>query len=370
MICLACNFIIENGSKFCGNCGKKVELVNSCPECKIINPKGSKFCGGCGLSLINLSKSINTDNLDPKDYPGKEDTTSCNNNNVSSTNTKKIFKSFIAVIIYLVLCLFVIPGVFVGLNFIVYNKPGGAISAIGFLIIINLTVFGFANLNIASSNKRTTSNFYFSVPFWLGLIGPLGTIITLMLNVKPTKNKILLGIVRFISFAIVLQIFREVSVFSQTTSAILSYLFGVLFALRGKKIFSYNWKSNNINNKLPNTNEKLDSKYIVDRSKSSLTNFDKSKSFLIEYFSKRKKNIALYLLVVHFIKVLIHFFVVNSNTIEAKRRRILNGFGSSENIDFIYLIENIYSQKLIIFIPSFFIVSFFIWYFNDKINAK
>ena len=58
MICLACNFIIENGSKFCGNCGKKVELVNSCPECKIINPKGSKFCGGCGLSLINLSKSI------------------------------------------------------------------------------------------------------------------------------------------------------------------------------------------------------------------------------------------------------------------------------------------------------------------------
>ena len=32
-----------------------------------------------------------------------------------------------------------------------------------------------------------------------------------MLNVKPTKNKILLGIVRFISFAIVLQIFREVT---------------------------------------------------------------------------------------------------------------------------------------------------------------
>ena len=125
----------------------------------------------------------------------------------------------------------------------------------------------------------------------------------------------------------------------------------------------------NINNKFSNVKEKSDSEYVINRSKTSLTNFDKSNSFLIEYFSKRKKNIVLYFLVVHFIKVLIHFFVANSNTLEAKRNRIRVGF-RSEDIDFAYLIENIYSQKLLIFIPSFLIVSFFVWYFNDKIRAK
>tara|TARA_B100000767_G_C19431874_1_gene396279 strand:+ start:39 stop:626 length:588 start_codon:yes stop_codon:yes gene_type:complete len=125
----------------------------------------------------------------------------------------------------------------------------------------------------------------------------------------------------------------------------------------------------NINNKPSNIKEKSDSEYVVDKSKTYLTNFNKSNSFLIEYFSKRKKNIALYFLVVHFIKVLIHFFVANSNTLEAKRNRIRAGF-RSEDVDFAYLIENIYSQKLFIFVPSFLIVSFFVWYFNGKIKAK
>jgi len=177
--------------------------------------------------------------------------------------------------------------------------------------------------------------------------------------------QILLGVFVGINFAV---FGRGTGVFSALgiVSFWLSYKF-VKWLYKTK--LSKSITTDNINNKSSTINEKSNSQYVVNRSKISLTNFDESNSFLIDYFSKRKKNIALYFLVVHFIKVLIHFFVANSNTLEAKRNRIRAGF-RSEDVDFAYLIENIYSQKLVIFIPSFLIVSFFVWYFNDKIKAK
>jgi len=177
--------------------------------------------------------------------------------------------------------------------------------------------------------------------------------------------QILLGVFVGINFAV---FGRGTGVFSALgiVSFWLSYKF-VKWLYKTK--LSKSITTDNINNKSSTINEKSNSQYVVNRSKISLTNFDESNSFLIDYFSKRKKNIASSLLVVNFIKVFIHFFVDNSNTLEANRNRIRAGF-RSEDVDFAYLIENIYSQKLVIFIPSFLIVSFFVWYFNDKIKAK
>jgi len=130
--------------------------------------------------------------------------------------------------------------------------------------------------------------------------------------------QILLGVFVGINFAV---FGRGTGVFSALgiVSFWLSYKF-VKWLYKTK--LSKSITTDNINNKSSTINEKSNSQYVVNRSKISLTNFDESNSFLIDYFSKRKKNIALYFLVVHFIKVLIHFFVANSNTLEAKRNRI------------------------------------------------
>ena len=58
MKCLACNFNLENGNKFCGSCGTKVEPINSCSECNTINDIGNKFCGSCGNNLNKNLKII------------------------------------------------------------------------------------------------------------------------------------------------------------------------------------------------------------------------------------------------------------------------------------------------------------------------
>ena len=201
---------------------------------------------------------------------------------------------------------------------------------------------------------------------------------------KALKN-ILILIVLFIIASYVFSVF-----ISKTTLGI-SYELWDKFLIGGTQIWIililinlYKLTVGDYFKKKP-VSKKEESKSIKEESKSndfnektnSAVSFDNHKvessggyiNSISEYFSKRKKNIALYFLVVHFIKVLIHFFVANSNTLEAKRNRIRAGF-RSEDVDFAYLIENIYSQKLVIFIPSFLIVSFFVWYFNDKIKAK
>ena len=49
MICPECQTGIPEGSKFCKECGAKMELV--CPNCGAKTPPGSKFCGECGHPL-------------------------------------------------------------------------------------------------------------------------------------------------------------------------------------------------------------------------------------------------------------------------------------------------------------------------------
>jgi hypothetical protein len=60
MNCINCDFSIKIGSKFCGNCGIKVEPINSCSECNTINDIENKFCGSCGNNLNKNLKTITT----------------------------------------------------------------------------------------------------------------------------------------------------------------------------------------------------------------------------------------------------------------------------------------------------------------------
>ena len=64
MECSNCGAEIEDDSKFCEECGAKVEIVKKCPKCGNENPANAKFCLECGESL---------DKDDSEDSEDKED---------------------------------------------------------------------------------------------------------------------------------------------------------------------------------------------------------------------------------------------------------------------------------------------------------
>lgn len=51
VICFQCKNENQKGSKFCNNCGAK--LQNACPNCGSNNPENSAFCSQCGSNLIH-----------------------------------------------------------------------------------------------------------------------------------------------------------------------------------------------------------------------------------------------------------------------------------------------------------------------------
>ena len=50
MKCPKCKYENPEGTKFCGECGTKLERI--CPSCNLPNPPQFKFCGECGYNLI------------------------------------------------------------------------------------------------------------------------------------------------------------------------------------------------------------------------------------------------------------------------------------------------------------------------------
>jgi class 3 adenylate cyclase len=50
MKCRKCQFENPAGSKFCNECGNKLEI--SCSQCSHVNPAGSRFCNECGHNLV------------------------------------------------------------------------------------------------------------------------------------------------------------------------------------------------------------------------------------------------------------------------------------------------------------------------------
>lgn len=53
MICKSCGMENTPGTKFCAECGTKLENPSSsfCPDCGAKNPPGTKFCRECGTKL-------------------------------------------------------------------------------------------------------------------------------------------------------------------------------------------------------------------------------------------------------------------------------------------------------------------------------
>ena len=120
--------------------------------------------------------------------------------------------------------------------------------------------------------------------------------------------------------------------------------------------------------------------------KESISNKKDDKGSLIEYFSKRKKNTVLFIILGLFNKVLIHFLFYTMSF----RRQISSGdwIGKSEGIrrgkrryttspeyewndyNFGEHLNVIFTEELILFIPAFLSLGFIVWYFNDKIKAK
>ena len=56
MKCSQCDYQNPDDSKFCGECGNKLELI--CPNCNCQNPPNHKFCNECGQNLSADSQPI------------------------------------------------------------------------------------------------------------------------------------------------------------------------------------------------------------------------------------------------------------------------------------------------------------------------
>ena len=55
MSCPSCGFENPAGTKFCGQCGQRLQA--GCPQCGSENPAGFRFCGECGAALGEDTRS-------------------------------------------------------------------------------------------------------------------------------------------------------------------------------------------------------------------------------------------------------------------------------------------------------------------------
>lgn len=52
MKCPKCGIEVEDGMKFCGECGAKLPQSKTCPKCGAIAAATAKFCGECGYNFV------------------------------------------------------------------------------------------------------------------------------------------------------------------------------------------------------------------------------------------------------------------------------------------------------------------------------
>jgi len=298
MECSNCSYDIQLDNKFCGNCGTQVENskdIEQSPENKTIPNNDDvpfsfkkwfdnkypiapqEFEGLYNNNQIDLdeisqirefwksvdtnakmeiikiwennlylkNKAVKIDIENSKDIEQSPENKTIPNNDDVPFSFKKLSVILIGVLGRWILIIIIIPSVFFILNFLSLGKLTGAITGFGGLFSLNLIVFGFANRNIASNSNRNTTN-----AFWLGFCGPLGLVICLFNSVKLVQKKILLGILRFLIFAIAIQLLGELAMLSIGTISInvakglLLYFFGFTFILRGVNMFNYSVKKN------------------------------------------------------------------------------------------------------------------------------
>ena len=196
-------------------------------------------------NLYLKNKAVKIDIENSKDIEQSPENKTIPNNDDVPFSFKKLSVILIGVLGRWILIIIIIPSVFFIFNFLSLGKLTGAITGFGGLFSLNLIVFGFANRNIASNSNRNTTN-----AFWLGFWGPLGLVICLFNSVKLVQKKILLGILRFLIFAIAIQLLGELAILSIGTISInvakglLLYFFGFTFILRGVNMFNYSVKKN------------------------------------------------------------------------------------------------------------------------------
>jgi magnesium-transporting ATPase (P-type) len=100
---------------------------------------------------------------------------------------------------------------------------------------------------------------------------------------------------------------------------------------------------------------------------------------VLKYISKRKKNISLVLIIIPFLKVILHYLlypITNKQFLGIDpnvRRRNYGGvrtYGNPYKVSFGEHLDSIFEYELFLFIPSIIVVLFIAWYFNDKIKAR
>ena len=115
----------------------------------------------------------------------------------------------------------------------------------------------------------------------------------------------------------------------------------------------------------------------VDQSVKKITSTEESKSkskFSFDFIIKRKRNIVSFVILVHILKICIHYFMYNSKPRYSGLREIISNRNGGPTYDFTWHIEHIYhiepNGEVWLFIPSFIILAVIVWLVNDKIKAR
>ena len=128
--------------------------------------------------------------------------------------------------------------------------------------------------------------------------------------------------------------------------------------------------------------KKINSEEIVLSKKTTLNKEKLPFNFSLDSILKRKKNISLFIIVVPFLKVLLHYFLYPikikrlTGKIPVPDRLIGISGGTHKNTyESIYAplgphFDEIFNKELWLFIPALFIPLIIIWFFNDKIKAR
>ena len=88
-------------------------------------------------------------------------------------------------------------------------------------------------------------------------------------------------------------------------------------------------------------------------------------SKVFSYILNRKKNITLFIISSSILKLCIHYFIYTS-----KWYGVRNDKGLMGGKAFSWHIDNLFVEKINLFIPALIICSLIVWYFNDKIKAR
>ena len=66
MICSGCGYENLSGARFCGDCGRGLQLDVVCESCSTANPDGYSFCDACGQPITEQRRSTVTATTDKK----------------------------------------------------------------------------------------------------------------------------------------------------------------------------------------------------------------------------------------------------------------------------------------------------------------